>query len=165
MSYEKAGQSFQVAQRIKTNMSLKVSSSPFLLTNDDPSLRACPSHTTFFLKPILSSPLAVKSEVKGSFIVLYLARGYSTDFTPYPLVTLLSSIWQSVATDGAHNFGPGTHLFSWVERGTICVNILPKDAILKCGRCWFRTHDPWVVNLTPYHYATEATNFAKKILQ
>ena len=30
--------------------------------------------------------------IKGSFIVLYLAKGYSTDFTLYPLVTMPSSI-------------------------------------------------------------------------
>ena len=48
---------------------------------------------------------------------------------------------------------------SWVERGTICVNTLPKDVILKCGQCWFRTHDPCIVNLIPYHFATEAYLF------
>ena len=68
---------------------------------------------------------------------------------------MLSSIYQGAATDGAQSYGPA-HLYSWVERGTTCVNTLPKDAILKCGQCWFRAHDPWVVNLTPYHYATEA---------
>ena len=64
---------------------------------------------------------------------------------------------EGAATDGAHNYGPGTHLYSWVERGTICVNTLPKDAILKYGQCRFRTHDPWIVSPTPYHCATEAT--------
>ena len=68
---------------------------------------------------------------------------------------MLSSIKQGAATDGAHKYGSSTHLYSWVERGTICVYILPKDAILKYGQCWFRTHDPWIVSLTPYRYATE----------
>ena len=72
---------------------------------------------------------------------------------------MLSSIKQGAATDGAHNYGPGTHLYPWVERGTICVNTLPKDAILKRGQCWFRTHDPSVVSPTPYHYAIEAIDF------
>ena len=70
---------------------------------------------------------------------------------------MLSSIWQGAATDGAHNYGPGTHLYSLVERGTSCVNTLPKDAILKYGQCRFRTHDPWIVSPRPYHCATEAT--------
>ena len=48
------------------------------------------------------------------------------------------------------------NLYSWVERGTICVNTLPKDAILKCGQCWYRTHYSWIVSPTPYHCATEA---------
>ena len=43
-----------------------------------------------------------------------------------------------------------------MERGTICVNTLPKDDILKYGQYWFRTQDPWVVSPTPYHCATEA---------
>ena len=47
-------------------------------------------------------------------------------------------------------------IFFWVERGTIWVNTLPKDAILNCGQRWFRTHEPWVVSPTPYHYAAEA---------
>ena len=54
-----------------------------------------------------------------------------TDFTPHPLVIMLSSIQQGAATNGAHNYGPGTHLYSSVESGTICVDIfLPKDAII-----------------------------------
>ena len=68
--------------------------------------------------------IEISYKAKGSFIVLYLAKGYSTDFTFYPLVTMPSSIKQGAATDGAHNYGPGTHLYSWVERGTICVNTL-----------------------------------------
>ena len=71
---------------------------------------------------------------------------------------MLSSIRQYAATHGAHYYGPGTYLYSWVERGKI--GALPKDAILKCGQCWFRTHDPWVVSLTQDHYATEATTSA-----
>ena len=47
-----------------------------------------------------------------------------------------------------------------MERGTICVNILPKDAILKCGQCRYRTQDPWIVSPTPYHF-TEAGGHKK----
>ena len=45
------------------------------------------------------------------------------------------------------------HLYSWVERSTIS-DILLKDAILKCGKCWFRTHGPRVVylNMSPRLY-------------
>ena len=42
-------------------------------------------------------------------------------------------------THGAHDYRPGTHLYSWVERGTICVSTLPKGANLY--KVWHRTQD------------------------
>ena len=71
---------------------------------------------------------------------------------------MLSGLWQGAATDSAQNYGPGTHSYSWVERDTICVHTLPKNAILKRGQYRYRIHDPWIVSPTLYHYAAEATN-------
>ncbi len=64
-----------------------------------------------------------------------------------PLVMMHISIQQGAATHGAHNYRPGTHLYSWLERGTICVNTLPKGANLYKG--WHRTHDHQIMSRTP----------------
>ena len=40
------------------------------------------------------------------------------------------SIYQGAATYGANNYQPGTHLYPWVERGTLCVITLPKGVNL-----------------------------------
>ena len=84
---------------------------------------------------------------KGGGYSLLLARGYSVDFTQYPLVMMHISIKQGAATHSAHNYRPGTHLYSWVERGTICVITLPKGANLYTG--WYRTHDHCVMSRAP----------------
>ena len=64
---------------------------------------------------------------------LLLANGYSRNFKLSP-VAMRNCIQQGTATDSAHNYGPDTNLYSWVERGKIWVNTLPKGAILINGR-------------------------------
>ena len=80
---------------------------------------------------------------------MYVAKGYSTYFPPCPLAAMLSSIKQGAAKDGAHKYGSSTHLYSWVEKGIICVNTLPKDAVLECGHSQYRTHDLWIMSPMP----------------
>ena len=69
-------------------------------------------------------------------------------YPPPPRHYAFYSIWQGAATGDAHNYRPGSHLYSWVERvqhpGTICVNILPKDAVLSCGKDL--VPNPWTVD-------------------
>ena len=63
---------------------------------------------------------------------LLLARGYSVDFTQYPWSWCILT-YSRVQPHSAHNYQPGTHLYTWAERGTDCVITLPKDANLYRG--------------------------------
>ena len=49
---------------------------------------------------------------------LLLLSGFSATFT-LSLAAMRNCIQQGAATDGAHNYRPGTHLNSSVERGKI----------------------------------------------
>ena len=61
------------------------------------------------------------------------------------------SIQQGAATRGAHNYRPGTHLFHWAERGTICVNTLPRVLTsISTGI------EPTTLDYELYHYAINA---------
>ena len=46
----------------------------------------------------------------------------------------------------------GTHIFPWVERGTVQVDILSKDVIPHetVGISGDRTHEPWIMSPIPY---------------
>ena len=79
-----------------------------------------------FVEPIFTFLLKEIEENKSSFIFWYLAKGYSPNFTTYPLVTMLSSIYQGTATDGAHTYGSGTHLPSRVGKAQLVLAPCPR---------------------------------------
>ena len=75
----------------------------------------------------------------------------------FPLIDVLNRIKQVAGTDGAHNYVPGTHLFSLVGGGQNLV-LIPCARMLssQIGRVRFRASDfrSQVLNLN--HYTTVA---------
>ena len=54
-----------------------------------------------------------KESLKGVVYSLLLVWGYSNRLYTTPPVAMNNRIQQSAVTDGAHNYGKGTHLYAW----------------------------------------------------